>query len=379
MALSAAAGESGGIELTRRDRRFFCPPQIDAKMDPVTIALLSGALGGAGGKAVETLWQATGQRWLAKYLDDVSDEARAVGQANTVEFLSQLAIRIGRLEGRVDQQPEDVIRDRLRDPDLLVTFNNALLASARTSNEVKHDVLARAVAERFLAPPDSLSALAANIATEAIPRLSATHLRVLALAAVVYVVRPRGLPLRPDPHSINFTDDEAVLVREYGAWLKEAIEAVVTEEIAFPSDAEYAHLAAAGCITYERGLERNLRHVLYPYRARTLSMAARAMFEREVDAVAWHLNGIWDTGMQQVTLTPPGILIAVAAYDNVRNQDTQVDWSNPNVAQAVPPNDHQVWDGFRIDGDFFRKLGEEIVSSAERGVQPWARLTWHRR
>lgn len=348
-------------------------------MDPVTIALLSGAVGGAGGKAVETLWQATGQRWLAKYLDSVSDEARAVGQANTVEFLSQLSIRIGRLEGRIGQQSEDVIQHSLRDPDLLVAFNNALLASARTSDEVKHDVLARAVAERFLAAPDSLSALAANIATEAIPRLSSTHLRVLALAAVVYIVRPRGLPLGPAPHSINFTDDEAVLVRGYGAWLKAAVEAVVTEEMAFPSDAEYAHLAAAGCITYERGLERNLRKVLYPYRGRTLSMAARALFEREVDAIAWHLQGIWDAGMQQITLTPSGILIAVAAYDNVRDQDTEVDWSNPNVAQAVPPNQYQVWDGFTIDEDFFNKLGEKVVSSAERGLHPWTRLTWHRR
>jgi hypothetical protein len=345
-------------------------------MDPVTLALVSGAVGGAGGKAVETLWQATGQRWLTKYLEDVSEEARAVGQANTVEFLSQLALRLGKLEERLGRQPEELVERSLRDPDLLVTFNTALLSSARTSEQVKHDVLARTVAERFVAAPDSLSALAANIAAETIPRLSSTHLQLLAVAAVIYVIRPPGLPVAPSD-ALNFTDQEASLVKMYGSWLKNAVDHVLPASV--PSDLEFAHLAAAACITLERGLERDLRAVLSPARGRTLSMAASSLVRTEVTDAMRTLAPVWAAGMMQLTLTPPGILVGVAAYDHACGEETELDWSNPNLTQSVRPTDYHVWDGWHINQEFFRKLGEEIVSSAERGVQPWTRLTWQKR
>jgi len=343
-------------------------------MDPITLALLSGAVGGAGGKAVESLWQAAGRRRLARYLQDVSDEARAAGQANTVEFLSQLAVRLGRLEDRLKMKPEEAVQQSLRDPDLLVTFNAALLSSARTSDAVKHDVLARAVAERFIAPPDSLSALASNFAVKAIPRLSSHHLQLLALAAVVYVVRPPGLPLAPERYAINFTPDEEALVDAYGSWLKEAVR--IVRPIDMPSDADYAHLAAAACITFERGLKRYLSEVLYPYRGRTLSMAARSHFEPDVISVASSLADLWEGGLKQITLTPPGILIGVAAYDQLSGNSSEVDWHSPNITQSVSPADVSVWNGFEIKPEFMRRLGEEVTRSAQRGIHPWDLLKY---
>jgi hypothetical protein len=234
---------------------------------------------------------------------------------------------------------------------------------------VKHEVLARAVAERFVAPPDSLSALASNFAVEAIPRLSSHHLRLLALAAVVYVVRPPGLPLAPERHAINFTPDEETRVDAYGSWLKEAVR--VVRPIATPSDADYAHLAAAACITFERGLDRYLLEVLYPCRGRTLSMAAKAHFEPEVISVTSSLADLWDAGLKQVTLTPPGILIGVSAYDQLSGNNSDVDWNSPNITHSVSPADVSVWDGFEIKPEFLRRLGEEVARSAQRGVHPW--------
>lgn len=350
-------------------------------MDPITIALLSGAVGGGGGKLVETLWQATGQRWLTDYLKDHSEAARDSGNANTLEFLSQLSIRIGRLEDEITD-PSEIGKQVLRDPDFLASLKAALLAAARSPDQLKHDVLARAVAERMLATADSLQALAANIAVEQTPRLSSHHLQILALASVVYVLRPEGLPL-PDKHpdgseAWDVAEDEREILSRYPDWLKTAISFGMPDAIV--SAADYAHLASCGCLVLERGIERDLFAILRPYRDRLLSQATVGPCNSRISDwlygsdAGFALRQLWDHGMQQVSITPAGLLIGVAVYDFRSGESTSVDWKSNQLTKAPEVEDLSVWNGHTIREEFLKVLDKEIKNRAERGVSPWRPL-----
>lgn len=69
-------------------------------------------------------------------------------------------------------------------------MQQALLGSARTGDEGKHDVLTRVVANRLDADAESIRALATRIAVEAIPVLISHQVQYLGLAAVAHRIRP---------------------------------------------------------------------------------------------------------------------------------------------------------------------------------------------
>jgi hypothetical protein len=164
-------------------------------MDPVTVALLSGALGGASGEAVRGIWEAAGRRWFDRYFTDHAPAAVAAGETNTIEFLSHLALRVESLESTAPA----ALKAGLSDPDFAQTLRAALLAAARTSDATKRSVLARAISERLAAGAESPEAAIATMAVAAVPTLGRRHLEILGTLAVLHAVRPEGLPLPQSP------------------------------------------------------------------------------------------------------------------------------------------------------------------------------------
>ena len=113
--------------------------------DPLSRVALGAAVGGAAGKFVEKAWD-SGEKWITSYFADHRPKAIAQAQANSAEFLGDLAQRIKTLEdrGEVSKQDIDTAQEH---PDFSVALQKALLTAAQTDDKQKHQLLARTLAE----------------------------------------------------------------------------------------------------------------------------------------------------------------------------------------------------------------------------------------
>lgn len=345
--------------------------------DPLSLIALGAAVGGASGKLVESTW-ALGEKWIASYFRDHRDAAVKQAEENAARFLADLAQRVKGLEERVlrEEGSAERIAGALSNPDVAAILHASLIAAARTSEAARHDVLARAVAERIAAADDSLQALAANIAIEAVPRLSGQHLRTLALMAVIQTIRPPGLPL-PDAHPADLELGECdraeqQLLLEYIPWLRAAVADALPQVT--PTDADYTHLASTGCLLVEQGTERDLGSTLLPWRGRIVHDSFLESYRNEflnwMDTPTGRmLDMIWSCGLNHVSLTPAGILLGVAAFDQRRGTTSRIDWSSRYSMSSPRPKDIRIWDGSRIDRHFLKSLEQAL----KQGVDEYSR------
>jgi hypothetical protein len=350
--------------------------------DPVTVALLSGAAGGVGGQLVKEAWKAVGSRWLATYFKDHAPKAQEKAQQNVAEFLTGLAVRVNRLADAIGSPPEMQRRLEagLQDPDFSVVLKGAILSAARSSNRIKHTVLARAVAERLAAAPESTEALASSIAVEAIPRLSAVHLTLLRVAAIVYAIRPPGLPLPDEPpegtDGYGTSPTERQALTGYPDWLRTALAVVPRGNEVKASD--YTHLASSGCLIVERRVWLDIEDVLRPTGRRLLSLAAVGGYGERVrdflgsDGEGRALTSLWEDGLRHVVLAPAGLLIGTAAHDVQSQSETPISWATAPAAFLAPPEHLEIWDGRDgLSRQFMDVLGREIQDLASRDVGFW--------
>lgn len=350
-------------------------------MDPVTLSIVSAVAGSVGGEVVKGLWGAAGQRWFSDYFHNHGQKALEKGQENTTAFLCRLALRLEHLEWKL-LPAEDiprVVSDVLADPDFAASLRTAILSAARTGNEVKHEVLARSIAERLSAAEDSMEAIASNLAVEVIPRLSSDHLSLLGLLALVHAIRPYPLPLNEAPpegvpsHETSGAEKEALA--GYIAWLRQAL-----GHHSLPnhvSSADLAHLAASSCVLIEPKVYRSLQAVLNPGNARLTTWGARLAIDMDlgefvhIDPLGSSLHGLWSQNLQHVTLTPVGLLIGTTVHDLQAGSRTAITWHLQGPQQDKSVVDDAVWDGRNIRENFLKALDSEIKNRAERGVGIW--------
>ena len=159
------------------------------------------------------------------------DRQAAIGNAEAM--FRTLQARMDDMQRQIGsgQGTETAVLKALSDLDFSYTVQQALLQGARTSNPARHEILARAVVERLLAAPDSIQGVASAAAVEALGRLSATHLKLLGLGAMVYYVGPRvraplmpeGVPGADSPHyKTRFKAEQGFMmpaVEAYVEWL----------------------------------------------------------------------------------------------------------------------------------------------------------------
>ena len=360
-------------------------------MEPISIALLSSVVGGATGgifrRWAELVWDEVAERWVGKDVDGDPETSRAKAFEQAQALLAQLGVELARLSARVTDHEAFLARvDRaIGDPDFIAALKASVIAGSRTGNSTKRDVLARAVAERLGADQDSLPALAAKIAVDATSKLSGEHLRVLALLAVLHVIRPPGIPISPEPppgverHRVS--EEEAAALEAYAPWLVSAIEAVIPAHRA--SESDLAHLVSAGCITRERGFHLDVEKVIWPLRRSTTLAATGRLIEPlrqiKVSQRGTHLRDLWNDGLESATLTPAGVLVGTAAYDSIAATETPLDWNAAHIVSPVLGKSHAVWNGQNIDGKFVEALGKALRDLAARRVSPWYDLLGRRR
>jgi hypothetical protein len=121
--------------------------------DPISTIIIAGAAGGGASKLVEKAWE-SGEKWLATFFKD--HHARAVEKAkdNSKDFLNKLTEKVAQLEER--QQVDRAMIDRaLEEPSFGVILQKALIGSSQTESEEKHELLAKLVTMKLVAPQES--------------------------------------------------------------------------------------------------------------------------------------------------------------------------------------------------------------------------------
>jgi hypothetical protein len=157
-------------------------------MEPLSIVVISAAVGGVAGKFVDRAWD-LGEKWLSSYLKDHDPKAREEAKHNTLDFLNQLAERVKILEQK-GKQYNKFIEDSLNHPDFSILLQKAIISSAQTDDKQKHELLARLVSDRLTKEPESLSALCSKPACDAVSALNVGQLKILGLLTELVFQRP---------------------------------------------------------------------------------------------------------------------------------------------------------------------------------------------
>jgi hypothetical protein len=272
-------------------------------------------VGGASGKLVEKAWNA-GERWLTGYYKENEQKALEQAKSNSLQFLADLAHRVGRLESEAegDEKTKRQIESALGDPDFSALLKQTIFASARTGNKEKHTLLARIVAERLRANADDLLALSSNMAVRAVENLTPRQTRYLGIVAVAYYVRPYH-PFPPGnipPHNFGPT---------YAGWLKEAVSLHLP--LKTPPYLDLMHLQAAGCIDYLLVTGRPLNEHLGP-KADTGYEWPYEDFIKSTEGS--QLLDLWNAAIQRTPLTTVGQLVGTYVHDELRGTRTIFHW-----------------------------------------------------
>ena len=282
-------------------------------MEPLTIAIISAAVGGTAGKLIEKTWD-SGEKWLASYFMDHHPKAQQKAKQNSLEFLNDLAQRVDQLEEETkeDNKIKGRIKTALEDPDFSALLKDALISSSRTDNEEKHKVLSRIVSERLRFQSEELVALTSTLACNAIKHLTPKQMRFLGLTTFIYFIR-----LEPFP--------PAIPPQEFGEWYIDYLTISLLKH--FPVKPlilhDIRHLESVACIKHEPLIGRDLKAVL--------TRLAEAQYEWPFDdfiknKLGKQLKELWDKVMQQVTLTTAGQLIGVYVHDEIASTRTVINW-----------------------------------------------------
>lgn len=344
-------------------------------MDPLSLILAGAAAGGVAGKLAELFTGYLGD--LLRGQDRTTQEAAA---ENAAAFLAKLVAQIQTGAQTSGNSIEVRVEPALTDPDFATTVRTALVGAARTANPDRHAILARAVTERLSAEPESIEAVASNLAVEVVPRLSQSDLQLLGLAAVTYNIRPTVELLIDRVGVSDGSQNEQAGWQpstEFVTWFRRAVtyHALGTAL----SDINWVHLVSASCVVYERKLLKNLHRTLQHHMVEILDHRAQINLARDIahflhlDPIGRDLAGLWKAGLQHTTLTPVGLLIGTAVHETKSGELTPVNWHTATGIEGNLVAD-VVWDGERISERFLKVLDRAVRDRAERGIGIWRNL-----
>jgi hypothetical protein len=276
--------------------------------DPLSLIALSAAVGGAAGKFAEKAWD-SGEKWLKSYFANHGEKAQLKAKENSLKFLKELAEQIKELEAAHTIKKKD-INSAMDHPQFSILLQKSILNSAQTDDTEKRALLARLVAERLKYSADSTYSLASKIASDAIASCTPRHLQLLGLLSFIQEIRWTGV-------STSKKSYQKVLERILSPFL---------DAIGTFQEKELLHLEALSCITYQRGSERSLEHILTMKNGRIddkIDWGERFDKQTFEDSdVGFLLNIMWTEGLAGVYLTSVGSIIGHFVFDEVMNMRT---------------------------------------------------------
>jgi hypothetical protein len=210
----------------------------------------------------------------------------------------------------------------LSDPDYTCLFQEAVLNAARTNSEEKHKLLARLVTDRLTAEPDSKQNFAAHMACNAVPHLSADHLRLL---GVMYVIHCQPVPEHLKGLSKSAVDEAGL------KWFLEEIDPLIPNGDI--TELDFAHLSTLSCIDFvppffasghwggsPPPLEWNLLSIIHKkFGIRSGSNSSIEATQIPTSKTGKKLIRYWgETNLKKATLTSAGSLIGRYVRDSMQ-------------------------------------------------------------
>jgi hypothetical protein len=105
-------------------------------------------------------------------------------------FVTRLAERVERLEREIPADKSEIFKNSLNHPGSALLIKNAIVDSATTDNEDKHELLAELIAQRLAANADDMIALAGAAACSIVDCLSTRQIKILAILTTLKDIRP---------------------------------------------------------------------------------------------------------------------------------------------------------------------------------------------
>jgi len=282
-------------------------------MEPLSIVAISAAVGGVAGKFVDKAW-GLGEKWLSDYLRGHLPKAQEKAQQNALDFLSELAQRVKKLEQqtrRYEQTPED----SLDDPGFSILLQRAIISSAETSDKQKHELLARLVSDRLTKQSESPFALSSKLACDALSALNTRQLKILGLLTNLFLLRPTNLPLAG-------TSKELLNVI-FQDWLIKRLQ--IYADVTF-NEMDLLHLESLSCAKWDPIVSRDLQKLF------DNTKESGFIFDYEAFSatpVGDKIVQLWKTGLEKAIPTTIGQLIGVYVSDMLTGTTTSWDgwWS----------------------------------------------------
>lgn len=203
----------------------------------------------------------------------------------------------------------------LNDPDFAYIVRQATIASARTSNQDKHKLLARAVTERLFAQPEGLVALASSWACEIIPNLTPLQLSFLGLLTTV-----RNIRQTYNPETLQAPSE--IQQSLYLSWLENELTAFYP----YPKmrQIDYDHLKGMSCVTGEYSSRMNLEGILTPKGLPKFTWPKEHSRKNNLILELKQIDGIW-----WCHTTTVGAIIGVHVHDIRQNKKpTTITWDD---------------------------------------------------
>ncbi len=277
-------------------------------MEPLSIAVISGAVGGIAGKFIGKAWD-SGQKWLSRYFQDHAPKAREEAEQNSLDFLNQLAERVKILEQQGEQYKK-TIEDSLNHPDFSVLLQKATIVSAQTDDKQKHELLARLVSDRLTKGTESLFALSSKLACDAVSMLNMRQMKILGLLTNIMVVRPRPFPPPEIPKEI--------LNIWFVNWLGQRLS--VYQDLSLLT-MDLLHLESLSCVRVSIG-SRDLQKILSPPQESGFTFDYKAFSATKIGK---KVKELWESNLKHALPTTVGQVIGIYVSDMLTNTKTSFD------------------------------------------------------
>ena len=282
-------------------------------MDPISTLVISSAVGGAAGSFIKEV-SSNGVKWLVDLVTAQSPEMQAIAKRNMENFVIRLAKRVEELEKDIAPEDSEIFRQSLNHPSSAMLIKTALIDSATTDNEDKHELLAELISQRLTAGADDMIALAGTAACSIVNSLSSRQIKILAILSTVFAVRPLKVESITDPYK----------AKEFiKKWWSDSIKPLIADN-AFrkASVLDFEHLAAMGCIRISIGTS-DLKNLI----SNGFFEPKPVFQDEDLKGEIWYevLSEKWKN-MGCSTPTSTGQMIGILHKDAKLKTRTQINW-----------------------------------------------------
>jgi hypothetical protein len=272
-------------------------------MDILTLGLAGGVAGAAAGKFIEKAWD-SGEKWINSYFLDHRPQAIEKAKENSKDFLNKLAVKIDRLEQDAELN-KNIFEQALNEPSFGALLQKALIGSAQTESTQKHDLLATLVAQKIGSQPDSLYAVASQLACDAIIHCTNRQLLILAFVISLTGIRPQWLKQ-------DIQNNEMF----YGAcknWFDNRFAPYKNIQV---NHMDLLHLESLSCLSFLTFVSNDINNVITKnWKSGLFTLKKEELLTFDVGPT---IQRLWETDkLQSVKLTTIGQLIGVLTSDQI--------------------------------------------------------------